>query len=168
MGFCHGNGNLETDGCCWVAGQVCPLRWKVVNGRVLEGPALVDRGTPSQAAALLTSNGAARTRITTQAQGATYLCRAALEVIAANSAVLTNRAALDAAWNTHAQYAALVRPEWAKIEERLGLAAGSYQCSTWMGTGVAQCCFAEDEVTNAAKRATLAATAVTVRQARVQ
>ena len=165
---CHGNGNLATDGCCYVAGQVCPLRWKVENGIVYEGPNLTDLG--EYTSAVDTKIGGAKAKrdaAKAQVPGAKYLCRAALEVIAADPTIVNDRAGFEAAWNNHAEYVALVRPEWQKIEERNGLAPGSYQCSTWKGIGgIKQCCFAEPAINaTTVLQTAFNATAVTIRSA---
>lgn len=165
MKLCHGKGDPEFDGCCYVNGQVCPLRWKIVNGRILEGPDLVDKGTVEQFAQSVTSNRNAQSQIIAQAQGVNIVCSAAVKVLSANPALLNNRAGFNDAWNNQPDYIAKVRPHWEIIEQDLGLAPGSYQCSTWQGTGKDQCCFAETEEVNASKRANLSATAVAIRQA---
>lgn len=164
--LCHGNGNAGVDGCCFVDGAVCPLRWKIVDGRILEGPELLDRGTVEEFAASVSKSKQVQQRVVEQAQGVTFACKAAIEVVVDDPALLSDRDGFEAAWNGHADYVTLVRPHWAAIENRLGLAAGSYQCSSWEGAGGPQCCFAEDQVTNSAKTAGLSSTAVTIRQAR--
>lgn len=164
MRLCHGSGNLDTDGCCYVEGQPCPLRWKIQDGRILEGPGLVDRGTVDTYINSLVNGNQARNRAKAQVQGVTYICKAAVEVIAADASRLNNRAALNAAWDSHPEYVALVRPAWERVEAMLDIPAGSYQCSTWRGVGDPECCFAEDDATNAAKRANLSVQAVQVRQ----
>lgn len=161
--LCHGQGNRDSDGCCWVDGAPCPLRWKITDGRVYDATG-ADLGTPTQAAGRI-ATGQARGRVVAQLTGPAIVCRAALEVIASAATMLTNRPALNAAWNSHPEYVAKVRPEWARIEGELGLAPGSYQCSTWRGIAGGECCFAEDAATNAAKEGTLTTEAVTVRRA---
>lgn len=173
MAFCHGKGDPDNDGCCHLPSGICHLRLKLVDvnvggnveRHVFEGRDLVDRGTVAQFVATLTNNGAARNRATQQAQGITYACMAAIRAIVANTSTLSNRAALNAAWVADAQYQALVAPEWRAREDALGLPAGTLDCPTWRGTGVAQCCFAEDATTNEAKAATLSTAAVTIRRA---
>ncbi len=165
MAFCHGNGDPDTDGCCHLPSGVCPLRIKIVNGRVLRGPNLTDLGTVDQFVRSLTNNGAARNRATQQAQGITYACMAAIRSIVANPAVLTDRAALNAAWLADAEYVSIVAPQWREREDELELPAGTLDCPTWRGTGTAQCCFAEPIAMNEARGAGLHSTAVTVRRA---
>lgn len=165
MNFCHGKGNTQTDGCCWVAGAPCPLRLKVVDGRVLEGPDLTDRGTVTELANTLGSSGAARTRAKDLLTGVNIACRAAVEILTATPRFLSDRPGFEAAWDTHAAYVAQVRPHWEAVEDDLGLERGEYQCSTWQGTGGDQCCFAETEVENTSKRQNLSSTAVAIRQA---
>lgn len=162
--ICHGNGDPSNDGCCFVRGEICPLRWKVVGGEIFDADG-VNLGTTDAYINSIIQSGAARTRAKAQVQGTTYACRAAVEVIAGQASLLNNRPAFNAAWDNHADYVALVRPAWAEIEEELGLPAGSYNCSTWQGTGRPQCCFAEDATTNASRASTLSSTAVTIRTA---
>jgi hypothetical protein len=163
VAFCHGRGAVDqADGCCFLSdGTICPLRIKIVGGRVLEGPTLIDRGTVTP----LTNNGAARNRAQQQAQGLVYGCLAAIRVIVAQASLLNDRAAFEAAWNAQADYVAQVRPHWNIVEDRMGIPRGSFQCSTWKGEAGQQCCFSQNTVTNEAEAANLTATAVTVRRA---
>jgi hypothetical protein len=163
--FCHGAGNLTTDGCCYVDGAVCPLRLKIVNDHVFDA-AGADLGTVDAVVRQYAGNNPQRQlRVRDQLQGVVYVCRAAVDVIVADASLLNDRPAFNAAWIAHAEYQSLVRPAWARLEQANGWAPGSYQCATWTGTGVAQCCFAEDEATNAAKSADLSTSAVTIRRA---
>lgn len=161
--YCHGKGNIDTGSCCWVDGQICELRLKIENGRVYQGPNLTDMGTIAEFSASIGRTKAVRDRASAQITGPLFACRAALEVIANDGALLSDRPAFDAAWIAHADYQRLVRPAWAALEQDLGLAPNSYNCPTWVGTGTTQCCYAEDEVTNASKRVDLTTAAVTVR-----
>lgn len=165
MSICHGNGDLVRDGCCYVNGEVCPLRWKFVDGRILEGATLTDLGATDAYIDSLGYNKPTTQAIKDQVAGLTYACKAAIEVLIADSSLLDDRPRFEAAWNAHADYVAMVRPHWATIEETLGMAEGEYQCSTWRGTGGAQCCFAEDAATNDAKAAPLTTGATAIRQA---
>jgi len=163
MAFCHGKGR-GSDGthCCWVNGVECPLLLKQIDGHIwLNG---VDQGTTTEYINSLTSNGAARNNAQKIAQGVDFFCLAAVKAIIANSAILGSRASFDAAWNAQPDYVAQVRPAWAALEQANGWAAGSFQCSTWKGSG-SQCCFGESAATNEAKAAPLDATAVTLRRA---
>jgi hypothetical protein len=162
--ICHGQGNPSTDGCCYVNGAPCPLRWKIVAGRILEGPTLIDRGTVDSYINSIVSGKPNRDRAKALVQGAVYICSAAVDVLVASPALLNDRPGFEAAWNAHARYVAEVRPAWVDVEQRLGLPAGSYQCSTWMGVQGPECCFAEDQATNDTKAAALTATAVSIRQ----
>lgn len=164
MVFCHGSGDLVRDGCCYVNGQVCPLRWKIVAGSVIDANGL-NLGTVEQVATSLGANKPQRDRVVRQLQGVTFLCKAVIDAVVADPKVLTDRAALEQAWHNHPDYVALVRPAWATIEQNLGLPTGSYNCGTWQGTGKPQCCFAEDPTTNAEKAAPLHSEARQVRQA---
>lgn len=168
MAFCHGQGNLESDSCCWVNGSICPLRWKIEDGHILEGPELLDRGTVQEFAASVSNSKQIQQRILDQAEGVKFACRAAVEVLAGSPALLNDRAGFEAAWSAHPDYVTLVRSHWADLEVRLGFPAGSYNCSTWVGApgGRSECCFAEDETTNAAKGAGLSSTAVSIRSQR--
>lgn len=162
--ICHGQGDPANDGCCWVAGAPCPLRWKIDGGRIYDHTG-ADLGTVDGHINSLIPSKAGRDRAKAQVQGVRIACRAAVEVLANDAKLLNDRAGFQAAWNAHPAYVAQVRPHWSALEEELGLPAGSYQCSTWRGTGRVQCCFAEDAVTNAAKAALLTSTAVTIRTA---
>lgn len=168
MTFCHGSGDPPNDGCCYVSdGTVCPLRYKIDGGRILEGPDLVDRGTVEEYVRGAVKGKGNQDRVLAQLTGIRYACRAAVEVIAADAKLLTDRPAFEAAWDGHADYVALVRePHWTVIEERTGLPPGSYQCSTWRGFDTTpHCCFREDPVTNDEKAAGLSAEARQLRQA---
>lgn len=163
MGFCHGNGDLESDGCCWVAGEPCPLRVKVSGSKIQRG-----KGAAVDAAAFLDASGGTaerRDRLGTQLEGVTYACSAALDVIADDPSLRFRRSEFEEAWNNHPEYVELVRPHWEELEEQLGLEPGSYQCSTWIGTGGPQCCFAEPEDENEEKARGLAVSAVAIRKA---
>lgn len=165
---CHGQGGADQvnngdGGCCYVNGAVCPLRLKQVNGHIFDA-AGNDLGTTTQYINSLTNNGAARARAAAQAQGVIFFCKAAVSVIVANASLLNDRPAFNTAWNNQAEYLAQVRPAWAALEQRNGLPAGSYQCSTW-GPAIRHCCFSEDLATNEAKQAALSSTAVTLRRA---
>jgi hypothetical protein len=163
--LCHGSGDLARDGCCFVAGQVCPLRFKIVDGRIYEGPDLIDRGTVDEYIAANVKGKGNQDRVRAQVAGITFVCRAAVEVIAADGRLLSDRPAFETAWNEHPDYVRLVRPHWAAIEARLELEDGSYQCSSWRGTGLPQCCFAEDLVDNETKGAGLSVDARELRRA---
>lgn len=152
--LCHGSGDLTRGGCCYVGGQVCPLRWKLANGHVYDHLG-TDLGTLETFVAQYTKSKPRQQAIITQLTGVTFVCKAAADVIAEDPKRINNRSALEAAWNQHAEYVALVRPQWAKIEQELGLAPGSYNCSTWRGTGTSECCFKETPEENAAKAAQL-------------
>lgn len=160
--FCHGKGNPESDGCCWVNGSVCPLRLKIENGRVYDNFGN-DLGTINTYTATKFS-GARLTRARNQFSGPRIVCRAAVEVLANDNSLLSNRGAFNAAWNSHTDYVILVRPHWAAIEQTNGLTPGSYQCSTW-GPPTGECCFSEDSVTNSSKGADLNSSAVSIRKA---
>lgn len=169
--ICTGQGNQHpTDphlsGCCWVEGQVCPLRWKVVNGRVFDASG-TDLGSVDQAVNGRWSGGPVRSRVKGQipSSGSVILCRAALETIGSDSQAVSNRSRLNAGWDSNASYVELVRPAWSRVEASLGLPANSYNCSTWRGVNGPECCWAEPVATNVAKQAVLPAVAVTVRTA---
>ena len=175
--MCHGQGNPESDGCCWVAGAPCPLRWKLDSGRVYDHEGQ-DLGTVAQAANLV-AGGPAVGRVVAQLQGPRIVCRAALEVIAGDETLLGDRARFEDAWNNHPEYVAKVRPEWARVEARALMGVGSYQCSTWAGMPEhiendpagfpsmapfrQECCWAETDATNDARAAKLAPQSVEVR-----
>lgn len=157
--FCHGQGNLDSslDGCCWIDGAICPNRLKIVNGRVLKGPALTDLGTVTQYVQSLTNNGAARNRANQMAQAIVYACEAAILTIVASASVLNDRAAFDAAWAARPEYQA-IGDYW----ESRGLPRN--YCMVY-GPAQGQCCFSETPEVNAAKGSALSTTAVTLRRA---
>ena len=163
MAFCHGKGQQGGSHCCWVNGAECPLLLKQVNGRIILNG--VDQGTTTQFINGLTSNGAARNNAQKLAQGVQFFCLAAVKVIIGQANLLTNRAGFEAAWNAQADYVTLVRPHWTAVEQRLGLPANSYNCSSWKGGGIGQCCFGETTATNEANAASLDVTVVTLRRA---
>lgn len=146
MLVCHGQGDLDHDGCCYVEGQVCPLRWKLVKGRILAGPNLVDIGSPPEAVASVMPDATPSERfavVRSGIGGRTFICSAALRHGGDWSAV-----------HTDPEYVENVRPAWERIEERMGLEPGAYQCGTWSETfGRGQCCFGEPPETNARKGA---------------
>jgi hypothetical protein len=162
--LCHGNGNVATDGCCYVAGKVCPLRWLIDGGHVWDHLG-TDLGTVEEFIAAYSTSTTVQQAVRDQIQGVRIVCRAAVDVLVNDPKLLANRTRFESAWKAHVDYVALVRPHWEQVEQRLGLAAGSYNCPTWKGTGAAQCCFAEDQATNDAGAAGLSANAVKIRQA---
>lgn len=163
MTFCHGNGSPEMDGCCWVDGAPCPLRIKIVDGSVV-APNGNTIGKVGNYVAEVHTTQSRRAEALEQLQGVTYACRAAVEVLATDPSLRRDRGAFEEAWNSHPDYVAQVRPHWEELEERLGLNPGSYQCSTWTGTGRPQCCFAETPETNEQRARGLAASAVAIRR----
>jgi hypothetical protein len=165
MAFCHGQGGPDQpDGCCYVNGLPCPLRWKIVDGRIYEGPDLTDLGTVVDLVNARWRQKQIREKVLEQVQGITYLCRAALEVVAADPSLILDRVAFEQAWDNHPDYVALVRPAWEAVEDRMGLARGEFQCSSWKGEGNQQCCFSEDTATNESKAGALSTVAVTLRR----
>lgn len=158
MAFCHGQGNLDTDGCCYVAGAVCPNRWKIVDGRVYEGPDLVDLGTVQEVAATYHNSPAVQQRAIDQVQGMVYVCRVAVEVIVQDPKRINDRAAFEAAWAAHPDYQPIA-DEWEAIGKPRNW------CPLY-GPPENQCCYAEDEATNAAKASALTTSAVSIRSQR--
>lgn len=152
--LCHGNGDLARDGCCYVAGQVCPLRWKIENGTVTQG-ASTDLGTVQDLAQALGMPKGRAKNLDQVLQGRTFVCSVAAKAIAGDTSLLRDPDALADAWDNDPDYLREVRPTWADLEQRLGMAPGTYQCSTWRGVGGAQCCFAEPPEENATKAANL-------------
>lgn len=158
MKFCHGKGNLETDGCCWVNGVICHNRWKIVDGRIKEGPNLTDLGTPAEFAATITNNNAARQRIVDQATGIVFACRAAINALIAQPALLNNRTGFEAAW--------AARPEYQPVADAWEALGKPRNWCPQYGPAEGQCCYSEEEVVNEVNRTTLSAAAVTIRQGR--
>lgn len=165
MNLCHGNGNPSTDGCCYVDGAVCPLRWKIANDHVYDA-AGTDLGTVDAVVRQYAGpNPQRQKRAKDQLQGVVYVCTAAVRVIVDNPATLTDRAAFETAWLNDAEYQTKVRPAWERLEQANGWAPGSYDCPTWTGHGAPECCYAEPQATNDAKAAPLTASAVQIRKA---
>lgn len=168
--LCHGQGDLNKGGCCYVNGDVCPLRWDLrVNEdtgvRHLYASDGTDLGPVEDYIRSVVKGRGNQDRAIAQTQAIRWACRAAVEVLASDSRLLTDRQAFADAWNAHPEYQAKVRIHWEALEDRLGLPAGSYQCSNWRGTDVPQCCFAEDVVTNETKASSLHSDAKNLRQA---
>lgn len=165
MRLCHGSGNLTSDGCCYVNGAVCPLRWKIDAGHVYDA-AGTDLGTVDAVIRQYAGpNPQRQRRVADQLQGVTFVCTAAVDVIANDPSLLTNRTAFEAAWSAHPRYATDVAPHWRALELANGWPAGSYDCPTWTGRAGPECCYAETQTVNDAKAQPLAATAVTIRRA---
>lgn len=164
MALCHGNGDLVRDGCCYVNGQVCPLRWKIEGGHIYDHQG-ADLGTVEAYVRSVVKGKANQDRVLAQVAGIRFACKAAVDVIANDAKLLSDRPGFEAAWNSHPDYVAQVRPHWRDIELRLDMAEGSYQCSSWRGTAESQCCFAEDQVANDEKSAGLSDEAKALRQA---
>lgn len=155
MAFCHGNGNLGSDGCCWVDGSICPNRWKIVNGRILEGPELRDLGTVAEFAASASKNPNVQQRIVDQAAGLTYACKVAVDVLANTPALLTDRAGFEQAWADH--------PDYQPIADHWETVGKTRSWCPEYGPAESQCCYAEPETENETKRAGLTTSAVTIR-----
>lgn len=147
---CHGSGNIDSGGCCWVEGVRCPLRWKQENGRILDRDRN-DLGTLASAVqSRIGGNKAKRDRVAAAIGQRVYICSAAAKYEGNWDAV-----------HADAQYQAQVRPAWERVEERLGMEPNSYNCGTW-GPGDGQCCYAEDPVENATKAAWIFEVAVDI------
>ena len=153
--LCHGNGDLSVDGCCYVNGAVCPLRWKLVAGRILEGPDLTDRGTVVSFAASVSNNPNIRQRIIDQAQGLTYACSAAINALVADAKLLNDRPGFEAAW--------AARPEYQPIADAWEAIGKPRDWCPKFGPAEGQCCFGETQAVNDAKVAALSTTAVNIR-----
>lgn len=158
MGFCHGNGDQARDGCCWVGGVICVNRWKIVDGRIKQGPDLLDRGTVEEYAARQSNSPKIQQAIIDQAQALTYACRIAVGVISADPRLVDDRVGFEAAWAAHVDYQP-VADAWEAIGKPRSW------CPEY-GPAEGQCCYAEDETVNAERRASLSAAAVQIRQHR--
>jgi hypothetical protein len=152
--ICHGNGNLESEGCCWVDGAICPNRWKLVDGHVFDA-AGNDLGTVQEIIATVTNNKRAQERGVELTQGVTFLCGVAMKVLLADTRLIGNPTGFRAAWLAHADYQPI-----ADAWERIG--RPREYCPTF-GPAEGQCCFAEPLAVNEAKQATLSEVAVQVR-----
>lgn len=153
MSYCVGSGEVSGDHCCYVDGVRCPH--------------LMDN---AQIVAWINSQGwnaTKRTAALQYATGITWLCKIALKVLANTPNLRNNRTNFQNAWNTDPEYVAFPRPQWVAVEQRLGLPAGSFQCSTWKGDGPASCCFRRTtaEADTYATQQGMSANAVQVRKA---
>lgn len=145
---CHGQGNLNSDGCCWVGGVRCPLRWKQEAGIIKDRDG---NSLGTVATAVQTKIGgpkAKRDRIVQAIGERVYICSLAAEYEGNWDAV-----------HVDTRYQTQVRPTWQQVEQANGLAPNSYNCGTW-GPGSAQCCYGEDPLVNAAKSAWMSTVAV--------
>ncbi len=124
-------------GCCHVDGKTCPLRWLLVGGHVYDVTGNVV-GTVDEESEELLSQHHATGKVT-------FLCRAAVEVLAIEPSRLQDREAFEEAWKAHPEYVELVRPYWATLERGLGMADGALDCPTWQGTPQRHVCFREVE-----------------------
>lgn len=146
MAVCHGRGDPEHDGCCYVEGEVCPLRWKAWRGHIYAGPEMKNLGTIAEAVDTLMPGHSPQERAEAIRHGVgqrTIICSAALRYAGDWTAV-----------HTDPEYNDKVRPAWERLEQDNGWEPGAYQCGTWGETfGRGQCCFGEDPETNARKAA---------------
>lgn len=161
--LCHGNGN-NGEGCCFINGQVCPLRWRLENGHIYNASG-TDLGPVQDYVYSLIPSTAGRTRAMDQLQGVKFVCTAAINVLVLDARLLNNRAGFEAAWMAEPSYVAQVAPLWRAREIESGLPTGTLDCANWKGTAGSQCCFIEDSTTNAAYAATLSTSARNLRQA---
>lgn len=145
MAFCHGSGAPESDGCCYVNGQVCPNRLDQTQAQAwLSG---------------LNLRGARLRAAQDQIANITYLCRAALEAVAVDPSILTTRALFEAAWEA--------RPEYQPIADAWQAIGKPRNWCMSFGPFEGQCCFAENDQINNTKFSILTETAVTIRKALV-
>jgi hypothetical protein len=153
--ICHGQGNIQKDGCCYVNGQICVNRWKIADGHIYEGPNLIDLGTVDAYINSIIPNKPGRDRAKAQIQGVLFLCKAAIQVLIDTPALLNDRAGFDAAWASNPLYQPI-----ADAWEAIGMPRN--WCMTY-GPADGQCCHAEDLSTNIAKQNIMDATAVSLR-----
>jgi hypothetical protein len=166
MPFCTGQGYPdEPGGCCHLGdGRVCPH----YQSAETVGAWIAASGY----------KGAAKNRMTSQAQGALHLCDIALRVIADDSRTLADRALFEQRWTGHPDYVRDVRPAWDELEARMGYPPGGYNCATWQGggsqaavdwgvpeTAVLTCCWGQDDATCDAQAQAMHVTAVAIRRA---
>lgn len=159
--LCHGQGDVAHDGCCYVNGQVCPNRWRIdrsidPDGVVFDA-AGVSLGTVDAVARSFVGNNPQRRATVAEAvQGTRYICSAAVLAIDADPSILNDRTMFEAAWEARPEYQ-VVADAW----------EANGQPRNWcmsFGPAEGQCCYAEDQATNDAKRAALSATAVSIRR----
>lgn len=159
MAICHGQGGPDqVDGCCYVNGAPCPLRWKIDGQQVYEGPDMVPLGNVEQAVSTYVNGTPKRNRGVEQLQNVVYACRAAVIAIAEDGNRVTDRAAFEAAWTAYDGYQP-VADHWQSIGR-------PREWCPQYGPPEGQCCFSEDEATNQAKAGALHVNAVEVRSRR--
>jgi len=172
--ICHGQGDPRADpfdgGCCYVSGEVCPLRWFIDwNGDIGPAGEMYDStrtslGTITDYVTDLMPGGGPNkadrvARVVAQVQNATFVCSAAAYVIGMDPSLINDRAQFEAAWEATAEYQAI-----ADLWEAQGKPRN--WCMTYGPTEQnGQCCFKEDQATNDARAGALDAVAVTVRSA---
>jgi hypothetical protein len=153
--ICHGQGNLDRDGCCYVDGQICVNRWKVIEGHIYEGPTLIDLGTVDAYVNSLIQSKPGRDRIKAQLQGMQFFCKAAIQVIISDPSLLNDRAGFDAAWASNPIYQPIA-DRW----EAIG------QPRNWCmiyGPPESQCCFSEDLATNLGRQQSMTEVSISIR-----
>lgn len=159
--LCHGKGD-DGQGCCFIRGQVCPLRWRLDGGHVYSSDDS-DLGTVQAFIESIIHSKPGRDKAYAQLEGVRFACRAAVEVLVDDARLLNDRPGFEAAWMAHPDYVSLVAPEWREIELDHGLPAGTLDCAAWHGTGGSQCCFSQSQAENDADATDLSVEARTLR-----
>lgn len=132
--LCHGN--PDGDHCCYVNGQRC--------SNLLEGPEIL--AAVNALIAQYNFKGPVNNAAKLLPEGITFACHVALKVLAEHfdaTGQLADRATFEANWAAHPDYQ-VVADAW----EALGKPRS--WCPEY-GPAEGQCCFAEDETTNATK-----------------
>lgn len=177
--ICHGRGSMPgnnapdlfADGCCIIDDAPCPQRWFIdyttsvpagdTGTATIRDATGASLGTVTAYVTSLMPGGGPQkaqrvARVVAQVQGILYVCSIKARIIGLDPSLITDRAAFEAALLADASYQPI-----ADIWESRGQPRD--WCSTF-GSGEGQCCFAEDQATNDAKRAMLSVDAVEVRR----
>ena len=135
--FCDGKGDLVRDGCCYVDGQVCPLRWLLADGgdgqrHIYEGPSLTDLGTVTDYVNAAIPNRPGRRRAEDAVAGVAFVCSAAIATFVEDAKLLNDRPGFEVAWDAKIEELA---PEVHAHFDAIGID----RCPVWKPEG--QCCF---------------------------
>lgn len=172
MAICHGQGDQRGDlfesGCCYVNGQICPNRlfvdWTNPAGDIFDSNRNLI-GTVAGWADQVISAGWPQFKggrkqkaiddVVSQVQGRIIFCGVMVDILVEDPTLFNDRTAINAAMENHPDYVP-VADAWEAIGKPRDW------CYVY-GPTEGQCCFREDEATNAARAANLSGTAVQLR-----
>jgi hypothetical protein len=176
--LCHGQGDQRSDlfdgGCCFINGQVCPIRWFIdystsspagdVGTATIYDSNRQSLGTVfNYVNALMPGGGPNKTarvqRVLDQIKGVLYVCSAAAYVIGMDPSLINNRAQFDTAWAANTSYTP-IGDIWVSMNK-------PFNWCQLFGPPEGQCCFAENQSTNDSRASSLTSSAVTVRRSAI-